>query len=578
MRDPITDAAQDPSCLLCLTPDRGGSWWSRLHPPMPRNFAEDPMAFADSYTAQDGIGTDDFTLSVDFSLLSKNVHGTIIIGCMSCIYYDSTKGHQPYVRILKSDGTKGALYPVGTSHMTEDVASIKVIKTGQNVRMVVYARDGSVVRDMTKPLPDGATVTSLSEATTYPGSISAASIRNDTTGETVWQAAYSDLYDTSNPWPSPVPRNFAEEPMTWYDAKTWFDGAPAEKMIFDFEFEQLSIPTTNRTQLFGINGIGPFSCEWVIASDARFVFRIYFYDLYDTSTIGDPYLQIIFNSSTVTGKHAVHAEAADGIFSVTMDETDVSDTRIGNRVNNSFAGVHRTTADCTIQRLSIFVENYTKFNYPSEAERVRLLTKTNVRTDRGVFEAAYDTQVAGIATPLDFRGNTTSKTFIARAFCPAHDPASEKLYIHPFFGQGQITGKATDWTFQFALWEECRSGKTSQLVPAISDGTNISGAHTTGIDRYLNQWHTYAMVVDYRDGNCYFRVFVDGTLLTERGISRTPVWNTPAATTTQETTVGIRRDPNMSFYAGSLTRVSAAMIFDRALSAAEIAALTPKQA
>lgn len=24
MRDPITDAAQDPSCLLCLTPDRGG--------------------------------------------------------------------------------------------------------------------------------------------------------------------------------------------------------------------------------------------------------------------------------------------------------------------------------------------------------------------------------------------------------------------------------------------------------------------------------------------------------------------------------------------------------------------------
>ena len=44
MRDPITDAAQDPSCLLCLTPDRGGSWWSRLRPAMPRNFADNPMA------------------------------------------------------------------------------------------------------------------------------------------------------------------------------------------------------------------------------------------------------------------------------------------------------------------------------------------------------------------------------------------------------------------------------------------------------------------------------------------------------------------------------------------------------
>ena len=149
MRDPITDAAQDPSCLLCLTPDRGGSWWSRLRPPVPRNFAANPMTFTDSYTAQDGIGTDDFTLSVDFTLLEESVHGTINIGCMQCLYYDSTKGHQPCVRILKSDGTKDALYPVGTSHILENVASIKVIKTGQNVRMVVHARDGSTVKDQT---------------------------------------------------------------------------------------------------------------------------------------------------------------------------------------------------------------------------------------------------------------------------------------------------------------------------------------------------------------------------------------------------------------------------------------------
>lgn len=207
-------------------------------------------------------------------------------------------------------------------------------------------------------------------------------------------------------------------------------------------------------------------------------------------------------------------------------------------------------------------------------ERTGLLAFTNITAGGGVFRAADDVNHAGISTQLDFRGNTTSKTFIVRAFCPAHDPASEKLYIHPFFGQGQIAGRATDWTFQFALWEECRSGNTSQIVPAISDGTNISGAHITGIDRYLNQWHTYAMVVDYLNGNCYFKVFVDGTMLNERGISRTPAWNTPAATTAQETTVGIRRDPNISVYAGSMTRISAALVFDRALTASEIAALS----
>ena len=86
------------------------------------------------------------------------------------------------------------------------------------------------------------------------------------------------------------------------------------------------------------------------------------------------------------------------------------------------------------------------------------------------------------------------------------------------------------------------------------------------------------MVIDYNGGNCYIRAFVDGVLLRERTVSGTTVWNTPTATTTQETTVGIRRDPNLSYYAGSLTRISTALIFDRALSAAEIAALTPKQA
>lgn len=194
MNDMIIRAAQDPSCILAVTPDRGGSWWAALRPggnypwpsSTPRNFADEPATFAASYTAQDGIGTDNFTLAVDFTLLRENVHGAINIGCMLCIYYNSTKGYQPRVRILNSDGTKSPLYIVGTSHMTGDIASIKVIKSGQNVRMVVYARDGSVVRDQTMPLPDGATVTCVPEATTYPGNISAASIRNDTTGETVW--------------------------------------------------------------------------------------------------------------------------------------------------------------------------------------------------------------------------------------------------------------------------------------------------------------------------------------------------------------------------------------------------------
>lgn len=214
----------------------------------------------------------------------------------------------------------------------------------------------------------------------------------------------------------------------------------------------------------------------------------------------------------------------------------------------------------------------------SEAERVRLLTKTNVRTDRGAFEAADDSKIAGIATPLDFRGNTTSKTFIVRAFCPAHDPSSEKVYIHSFLVQGAIERGSSFYTFRFSIWEDRRSGGPTRLMPTISTGNDSLGPIVTGAEIYLDQWHTYAMVIEYNGGNCYIRVFVDGVLLQEKTVSGTPVWNTPTDTTTQKTTVGIRRDPTDSYYAGSLTKVSSALIFDRALSAAEIAALTPKQA
>ena len=578
MRDPITDAAQDPSCLLCLTPDRGGSWWSRLRPPTPRNFAADSMTFTDSYTAQDGIGTDDFTLSVDFTLLRKNVPGTINIGCMQCIYYDSTKGHQPCVRILKSDGTKDALYPVGTSHILENVASIKVIKTGQNVRMVVHARDGSTVKDQTKPLPDGATVTSLSGATTYPGNIFAASIRNDTTGTAVWQAAYSDLYDTSNPWPSPVPENFAENAKAFYDCQAVVQEAldPTHDYSFLIEADRVSERTENSLFYAGTDKL-PFGVYYHADHTIKFFTNL-------LRNEGDPsgtYANLNFYTGTdwLLGRHAFEARIEGNAITTYVDGVQCATSNKFARTGTAAVGLPNCNSGYVYKiQITDLTDNQVVWSYPSEAERVRLITKTNVRTDRGAFEAADENTIAGVATQLDLRGNATSKTFIVRAFCPAHDPASGKLYIHPFFGQGAINQSASLYTFQFSLWEDRRSGGTTQLFPTISTGTDTPGANVTGAEIYLDQWHTYAMVIDYNGGNCYIRAFVDGVLLRERTVSGTPAWNTSATTTAQETTVGIRRDPNASYYAGSLTRITAALVFDRALSAAEIAALTPKQA
>ena len=567
MRDPITDAAQDPSCLLCLTPDRGGSWWSRLRPPVPRNFAADPMTFTDSYTAQDGIGTDDFTLSVDFTLLEESVHGTINIGCMQCIYYDSTKGHQPRVRILKSDGTKSALYPVGTSHIWGNVASIKVIKTGQNVRMVVHARDGSTIKEGTVAIPDGATVTSSSGVTNYPGNISAASIRNDSTGTAVWQAAYSDLYDTSNPWPSPVPRNFAEEPEAWHD----------------FPVQAAKIGTGDYT----------LNMEIIVADDDGPVFGDYYWESVFYVFRSGNSLRLVMQPSTnkyayttienvAAGKHSIVFEKTGSSARCLFDGTEVfsldgivGDTQWeGRPVPQSKSGSILSMTLTSQQGKAVW-------SYPSEAERVRLLTKTNIRTDHGSFETADVSVISRVATQLDLRGAYAEKTFIADCWFPATSNNGALNYF-PVITQGDgLSGSGSSLVVNFSVQADYRASVASkrlQLTWADASGS----IHTTNVvvtDAFFGKRHQIVGVIRPGASSTQYanELYIDGELV-GRGsgsVSSFVFGNATAASIAQGSLHVIGRD-----YTGFLSQSSLlyrALIFDRALSAAEIAALTPKK-
>lgn len=568
MRDPITDAAQDPSCLLCLTPDRGGSWWSRLRPPTPRNFADNPMTFTDSYTAQDGIGTDDFTLSVDFTLLEESVHGELRIGCMYCIYYNTTKGHQPCVWILKSDGTKSALYPVGTSHLSKRVASIKVIKTGQSVRMVAYAHDGSTIKEGTVAIPDGATVTSSSGATTYPGNIFAASIRNDTTGTAVWQAAYSDLYDTSNPWPSPVPRNFAEEPMTWRDEKTT---APL---------------------------IGEDDCEFFIR------YRL------DGYLEGSAISQIFYhNSQNGSVNSAFAGDGTGGNYSVIrltdvdgvvipldrvrqLGEHTIRVRRVGLTVTVEFDGEVATTSSAGTKKIAVYsttapvsdfdgviFETYWKslttgrtvWSYPSDAERVRLITKTNVRTDRGAFEAADEMKPARVDTALDLRGKVSSYTLFVEFDAAALENESDNYCKQELAGQGASKGSipsplAVNYNKQLNV---------DTLEYRLEVSVDIAGARHLSeaiLPGHLAGRNSVVAVVELMDDKTRLSIYHCGVLLKSEivdGIPKMDGYACPDSFALMDNRNGL-----WSNYYG---KIHSCLLFDRALSAAEIAALTPKK-
>ena len=568
MRDPITDAAQDPSCLLCLTPDRGGSWWSRLRPPTPRNFADNPMTFTDSYTAQDGIGTDDFTLSVDFTLLEESVHGDLRIGCMQCIYYDSTKGHQPCVWILKSDGTKSALYPVGTSHLSKRVASIKVIKTGQSVRMVAYARDGSTIKDGTAAIPDGATVTSFAGATSYPGNIFAASIRNDTTGTAVWQAAYSDLYDTSNPWPSPVPRNFAEEPMTWRDEKTTAPAIGEDDCEFFIRYRLDGyLEGSAISQIFYHNSQNG-SVNIAFAGDGTggnySVIRL-------TDTDG---VVIPLDRVRQLGEHTIRIQRVGLFVTVEFDGEVVATSSAGTKK----IAVYSTTAPVSDFDGVIF-ETYWKslttgrtvWSYPSDAERVRLITKTNVRTDRGYFEQADTTVNSYVNTALDLRGRVSSYTVFID-FYPAVFPESNNAECHQeLAGQGgALIGsdfppicsvgyyKTVDQTYRLQFAQQSGSLRRTvnvTLAAALSGRCRIVG------------------VVDVQSSSTTLTLYLDGEQIGTSTYSGIPD-GTAASIARCFSVAGVKEYGGWINYTG---KVYSCLLFDRALSAAEIAALTPKK-
>ena len=574
MRDPITDAAQDSSCLLCLTPDRGGSWWSRLRPAQLRNFAADPMTFTDSYTAQDGIGTDDFTLSVDFTLLRKNVPGTINIGCMQCIYYDSTKGHQPCVWILKSDGTRSSLYPVGTSHILENVASIKVIKTGQNVRMVVHARDGSTVKDRTKPLPDGATVTSLSGATTYPGNIFAASIRNDTTGTAVWQAAYSDLYDTSNPWPSPVPENFAENAKAFYDCQAVVQEAldPTHDYSFLIEADRVSERTENSLFYAGTDKL-PFGVYYHADHTIKFFTNL----LRNEGDQSGTYASLNFYTGTdwLPGRHAFEARIEGNAITTYVDGVQCATSNKFARTGTAAVGLPNCNSGYVYKiQITDLTDNQVVWSYPSEAERVRLITKTNVRTDRGAFEAADETQPARVDTALDLRGKVSSYTVVVD-FEAAEFPETTTMECHQeLAGQGgALIGSGTPPICSIGYYLASSGSARLQLSQEVAGGRHVVNATLTG---RLSGRHICCGVVEVDPAAplTASTLYLDGVRIGNASIYAVPTGNA-AVNARCFSIAGHSFTGGWPPYTG---KVYSGLLFDRALSAAEIAALTPKQA
>lgn len=568
MRDPITDAAQDPSCLLCLTPDRGGSWWSRLRPAMPRDFSEGYRWDALQAAMYSSLPwTSDYHFTFDFTVADDFENGSYWImyqsnGRISFALDKDARGCRFVFGSYSFNGGVFVYAPFASSLAGRHEVTLAV--EGATLRVTV---DGTVYEQSGERVESSAYNRVVT--TSAPVTLHAVSLTDDSTGTAVWQAAYSDLYDTSNPWPSPVPRNFAEEPMTWRDEKTT---APS---------------------------IGEDDCEFFIRyrldgyPEGSAISQIFYHNSQNGS------INIAFAGDGTGGNYSVIRLTNVGAFVIPLDrirqlgEHTIRIQRVGLFVTVEFDGEVVATSSAGTEKVAVYsttapvsdfdgviFETYWKslttgrtvWSYPSDAERVRLITKTNVRTDRGAFEAADETQPARIDTALDLRGKVSSYTLFVEFDAAALENESDNYCKQELAGQGASKGSipsplAVNYNKQLNV---------DTLEYRLEVSVDIAGARHLSeaiLPGHLAGRNSVVAVVELMDDKTRLSIYHCGVLLKSEivdGIPKMDGYACPDSFALMDNRNGL-----WSNYYG---KNHSCLLFDRALSAAEIAALTPKQA
>ena len=573
MRDPITDAAQDPSCLLCLTPDRGGSWWSRLRPAMPRDFSEGYRWDALQAAMYSSLPwTNDYHFTFDFTVADDFENGSYWImyqsnGRISFALDKDARGCRFVFGSYSFNGGVFVYAPFASSLAGRHEVTLAV--EGATLRVTV---DGTVYEQSGERVESSAYNRVVT--TSAPVTLHAVSLTDDSTGTAVWQAAYSDLNDTSNPWPSPVPRNFAEEPATWYDLglasstigmDDWEIGGElyansltaGKSIIYRSPNPRFGLYVTSSSQIIFVNYSATGGNE-----------RIYYYD------------------NPPTGEWlSFKMQRAGGWLRWLINDIEVNSVeKTGLYVEMNNASPFFVNEDCNLR--NCYFKNLTTgrtvWSYPSDAERLRLITKTNVRTDRGGFETVDASVISRIATQLDLRGAYAEKTFIADCWFPATTNNGTLNYF-PVITQGDgLSGSGSSLVVNLSVQADYLASAVSrrlQLTWADASGS----VHTTNVvvsDAFFGKRHRIVGVIRPGASSAQYtnELYIDGELV-GRGsgsVSSFVFGKAAAASIAPGNLHLIERD-----YTGFLSQSSllyGALIFDRALSAAEIAALTPKQA
>ena len=184
----------------------------------------------------------------------------------------------------------------------------------------------------------------------------------------------------------------------------------------------------------------------------------------------------------------------------------------------------------------------------SEAERVRLITKTNVRTDRGVFEAADNERQAYVQTALELPPNTSHTIIWRGSFTPPPDDATITRDTQTCYSCGSV-GSGNNW---LAL----RPRRLETFLKLSNFEYGIVVAEYAELSDRAN---TVAVVLDKEQET--FSAYLNGA---HKGTLR----DIGTSDVVSSWPVSLGRYCKMA-------QTDFLLVFDRALTAAEIAALCP---
>lgn len=566
MNNQLHELARDPSCLLCLTPENGGTWYCPTRPPKLRDFSKPYNWDTLQQALRDLPWNDDYHFEFEFTIddMLENGRNWIMYQSEGRIAFFMDKDARGSRFTIGTFSFSGGAY-IYTTFQPSLAGKHKVIVTviGDMLRVtvddVIYEQTGERVAS-----------SAYDRAVTTSGPIifHNISLTNDTSQTVLWTSAYTDLYDTLIPQPSAIPRNFAEEPAIWRDFMVYLQMMNSTDFTFEIEYDLKSVPgdpTKVKYIWCPINGNYSSATIWV--NNDSVAIRDFAY-----------YPEIInrYITSNMLGKHTVKITQSGNVVQAFYDGVLLQSlTLSGTLKPPSYAPSYpadlnytpQTNADCTVTYVKFSCGDVV-WSYPSEAERVRLITKTNVRTDRGAFEAADETQPARVDTALDLRGKVSSYTLFVEFDAAALENESDNYCKQELAGQGASKGSipsplAVNYNKQLNV---------DTLEYRLEVSVDIAGARHLSeaiLPGHLAGRNSVVAVVELMDDKTRLSIYHCGVLLKSEivdGIPKMEGYACPDSFALMDNRNGL-----WSNYYG---KIHSCLLFDRALSAAEIAALT----